>query len=80
MNQAWRYLAAGLAAFGVAGRPGHTVYFEMFGHQESTRNRARTDAEAIGSDWEAVGADLQGAMDTIDAEGALVEDEQTPTG
>lgn len=65
MAKAWRFLAAGLAAFGVAGRPGHTVYFEHFAAPDQSRHRERSDAEALGGDWRAVGNDLQGAMDAM---------------
>ena len=68
MARALRYLTAGLAAFGAAGRPGHSVYIELFGQGEPSRDRSRTDAQAIFGDWQAVGGDLQTAMDKMDGE------------
>ena len=65
MARALRYLTAGLAAFGAAGRPGHSVYIELFGQTEPNRDRSRTDAQAIYSDWQAVGGDLRGAMEKV---------------
>lgn len=65
MARALRYLAAGLAALGAAGRPGHSVYIELLGQRGPSRDRSRTDAQAIHGDWQAVGNDLRGAMEKV---------------
>ncbi len=75
MARALRYVSAGLAAIGAAGRPGYTVSIPIFGWSAfgaesgvgpATRDRRRTDADALAGDWRAVGGDLRSAMEKMD--------------
>ena len=77
MGRILRYVSAGLKAIGAAGRPGRTVYIEVFGQTEAPNVPSRTDAEAMSSDWEAVGSDLRRAMDEISNEEELEEAQDT---